>query len=91
MKMYFKYFVPCLLLVLIIANALIIVNGIKLSGEIYRFESQTLRIKKQNTDLEKKLYNASSLQFAASQAAQLGYTKNAQAYSLNVLKQALNR
>lgn len=86
-----KYFVPFILLVLIIANALIIVSGIKLSGEIYHFESQTISVKKQNTELEKKLYNASSFQYAASQAAQLGYTKNAPAYSLSVLEQALNR
>lgn len=91
MKKYLNYFVPFLLLVLIIANAFIIVRGLKLSGEIYRFESQTKSIKKQNSELEKKLYDASSLQHAASVAAQLGYTKNAPAYSLTVLKQARNR
>lgn len=91
MKNYLKYFVPFVLLVLIVANALIIVSGIKLSGEIYRFEFQTKNIKKQNTELEKKLYNASSFQYAASQAAKLGYTKNAPAYALTVLKQARSR
>jgi len=54
MKKYFNYFVPCILLILIIVNALIIVSGLKLSGEIYRFEIQTKNIKKQNSELEKK-------------------------------------
>ncbi len=91
MKKYLNIFIPCILLILVIANALIIVRGLKLSDEIYRFESQTKNIKKQNSELEKKLYDASSLQYAASQAARLGYTKNAPAYSLTVLKQARNR
>jgi len=91
MKKYFNYFVPCILLILIIVNALIIVSGLKLSGEIYRFEIQTKNIKKQNSELEKKIYDTSSLRYAASQAAQLGYTKNAHAYSLTVLKHAFNR
>ncbi|NCO88639.1 hypothetical protein AUK04_00270 [Candidatus Roizmanbacteria bacterium CG2_30_33_16] len=91
MKKCLKYFVPCILLILIITNAFIIISGLKLSDEIYRFEFQTKNIKKQNSELEKKLYDASSLQYAASQAAQLGYTKNAPAYSLTVLKRARNR
>jgi len=91
MKKNFNYIIFFILFILVITNAFIIVSGIKLSGEIYRFESQTLGIKKQNNELEKKLYNASSLQYAASQAAMLGYTKNAPAFSLTVLKQAFNR
>jgi len=48
MKKCLKYFVPCILLILIITNAFIIISGLKLSDEIYRFEFQTKNIKKQN-------------------------------------------
>lgn len=76
---------------LISVNVFIFLSGMKLSKQINYFEKETKRLHQENIDLEKKAYEADSLQYAASVAAQLDFTKKAEPYFLENLRYALKR
>ncbi len=75
--------------ILIGINIFIFLSGMKLSEKINYFETETKRLRTENVDLEKKAYEASSLQHAASVAAQLDFKKKAEPYFLDSLRYAL--
>jgi len=75
MKELFQQFLGLIFIVLIVANVIFFLNGMHLSNEINKFESQIQLLKKSNADLEKKAYQTESLLYAASMAAKLQFTK----------------
>ncbi len=67
-----------LFFVLLTANIFAFVMSMKQSQSIQTFEQQTHSLNLQNSELEESMYNMNSLQYAASRAAELAFTKQAQ-------------
>ena len=91
MKKIGKILLTFLFLVLVVANLLIFVSGMNLSQKISYFEQETKRLRRENISLQKKAYEADSLQFAASVAAQLNFAQKAEPYFLENLGFALRK
>lgn len=91
MKKIAKLLVGVLFLVLIAANLYIFVSGMNISQQISYLEAETKRLHKENLSLQKKAYEADSLQFAASIAAQLDFAQKAEPYFLENLGFALRK
>ncbi len=91
MKKIIKSLVAVSFLALIIANLYIFVSGMSLGQQISYFEQETKRLNKENLTLQKKAYEADSLQFAASVAAQLNFAQKAEPYFLENLGFALRK
>ena len=73
------------------ANIYIFLSGMDLSQKINTYEKETKRLHQENIDLEAKAYEANSLQYAASRAADLDFTKKAEPYFLENLHFALKK
>lgn len=86
-----KLLIGVLFLVLIVANLYIFVSGMNLGQQISYLERETKRLHKENLSLQKKAYEADSLQFAASVAAQLDFAQKAEPYFLENLGFALKK
>lgn len=91
MKKTGKILITILFLVMVVANLLIFVSGMNLSQQISYFEQETKRLRRENISLQKKAYEADSLQFAASVAAQLNFAQKAEPYFLENLGFALRK
>lgn len=91
MKKMGKLLIGVLFLVLIVANSYIFVSGMNISQQISYLEKETKRLNKENLSLQKKAYEADSLQFAASVAAQLDFAQKAEPYFLENLGFALRK
>jgi hypothetical protein len=91
MKKTGKILITILFFVLVVANLLIFVSGMNLSQKISYFEQETKRLRRENISLQKKAYEADSLQFAASVAAQLNFAQKAEPYFLENLGFALRK
>lgn len=76
---------------LVIVNLYIFVSGMNLSQRISHFDQETKRLHRENLSLQKKAYDADSLQFAASVAAQFDFAKKAEPYFLENLGFALRK
>ena len=76
---------------LLAANIYIFLSGMNLSEKINTYEKETRRLHQENIDLEAKAYEANSLQYAASRAAELDFTKKAEPYFLDTLRVALKK
>lgn len=76
---------------LVLANVYIFVAGIKSSVEITKMETELEKIRQENYTLESKLGEVSSLEYAASMAANMNFSKKAVPTYLENLKYALNR
>lgn len=76
---------------LLAANIYIFLSGMNLSEKINTYEKETRRLHQENIDLEAKAYEANSLQYAASRAAELDFTKKAEPYFLDNLRVALKK
>ncbi|MBI1862812.1 hypothetical protein HYS00_01690 [Candidatus Microgenomates bacterium] len=74
---------------LAVANIGIFISSMQLSDKITYYSRESKRLKEENQDLEQKIYEVNSLQKAASQAAELDFTKKAQPNYLNNLGVAL--
>lgn len=77
--------------VLLVANIYIFLSGMNLSEKINTYEKETRRLHQENIDLEAKAYEANSLQYASSRAAELDFTKKAEPYFLDNLRVALKK
>lgn len=77
--------------ILIVTNIFIFVSGIKLSDEISYFEKETRLFHQESVELEKQKSSLSSLQYAASIAATLEFTKKSQPIYLENLPYAMNK
>lgn len=91
MKKFFTFAFPILLLILLIVNVFIFMSGIQLSDDIGKFDRETALLKKENTELEKQVYEISSLQYAASASARLDFSQETKPIYLNNFGYALNR
>jgi cell division protein FtsL len=78
-------------LALIAGNIYIFVSSIHLSDEINRFEADINRVHQENIELEKKVFKVESLQYTASLAAQLDFTKKSAPIVLDNTRYALNQ
>ena len=74
--------------ILLIGNAYIFVNSIRLGNQITSYEKDIKTLYTANMDLENKAYSMDSLQFAASIAAQLNFTQAKEPLYLNGLNYA---
>ncbi len=70
------------LLILAVVNIYVFVSGLSLQGEMSYYEKETYRIKQENLDFQEKVFEANSLQYAASKAADLEFTRRAEPYNL---------
>jgi len=86
-----KTFISVFFVVLVIANAGIFVVEIKSSTEITKMETELDSLRQSNIDLENKLGEVGSLEYAASMAAAMDFSKKAVPTYLDSLKYALNR
>lgn len=90
MKYILRYGIWLILFLGIVANIAIFVWGMGLGNEINFFEQETKRLHLQNIELDKKISYYQSLQFAASTAAVLDFTKKGTPVYLENLKYAKN-
>ena len=91
MKKGLKFLIAIVFLSLIIVNLYIFVSGMQLSQKISYFENETRKLQKANIDLEKRVYEIGSLDYAATVAAQLDFTQKAEPYFLENLGFALRK
>lgn len=70
-----KYIIWFVLIILVVTNIGLFVSCIKLGENINTFEREIRRLHQINTELEKEISYYDSYQFAASQAASLGFIK----------------
>lgn len=78
-----------LFITLAVINIYVFVSGIRLGEKINYYDSETKKLHSENIELEKKLYEASSLNTVASEAAELDFTKKVEPTHLDKLKYAL--
>ncbi len=76
---------------LLIANIFIFVHSIALGNDINRFETEIVKIHRENEELNSRTYEIDSLQYAASIAARLDFTQTAKPIYLEGQTYALNR
>lgn len=74
---------------LAVVNLFIFVSSIKMSEKINFYETETKKLHTQNIELEKNLYQSSSLSQVASEAAELEFTKKVEPTYLDKLQYAL--
>lgn len=91
MKKFISYILLVIFLALMVVNVFVFMSGIKLSDDISKYDSETLALKKENTELEKQVYEISSLQYAASISAQLDFSQQTKPLYFTSFKYALNR
>ena len=91
MKSLTKYFIWFIFAILLTGNVFIFLNSIKLSDEINHFEKETKNLHQENLNIENKIYEVDSLQYAASMASELDFTQKAEPIYLENLKYAKNQ
>lgn len=91
MKKLFQFGVWIILPAMIFANMFIFVSGIVLGNQISNFERETKKIHQANVQLDARASHLDSLEYAASVAASLDFTKRSTPIVLDNLRYALNR
>lgn len=91
MRNVYKNIVLVVFLTLMVGNMYVFLTGVALGDEINHYEKEITRLHQENLDIEKKVYDSESLNYAASVAAQLNFTKTTTPVYLDNLKYALNR
>lgn len=91
MKRRIKYTVWFLLLILVLTNIAFFVSSIRLGEEINFFEKESQKLRQINLELEKEISYYDSYQFAASNAASLGFVKKTTPLYLENLRYALKK
>ncbi len=86
-----KYLIWFLLLLLVILNIGVFISSIRLADEISFFEIETKKLHRENVELEKEISFYDSYQYAASQAAELGFIKKATPVYLENLQYAFKQ
>lgn len=77
---------------LMIGNIYVFVTGVTLSDRIHTYEKEITKLRQENIELETKVFKNESITYAASIAADLEYTKQAEpVFFDNNNKYALNR
>lgn len=91
MKTAVKNTLLVLLFTLVAINVYIFVAGMYLSDDINRFDLEIKKLTRENLMLERQVYEAQSLQYAASLSAKLDFTKKSQPIFFESLKYAFVR
>lgn len=91
MKTATKHVLTVVFVILAFANLYIFVKSLYLSDDINKFEEKTNKLKLENDVLEKEIFQADSLQFAASLSAKLNFTKESEPVFFDNVKYALKR
>jgi cell division protein FtsL len=78
-------------LALIAVNLYIFVSGIQIGAKMNGLEDKSVKLQKENLDLENNLVEIDSFEHASSIAAQLNFNQKAQAIYIENLPYALNR
>lgn len=78
-------------LTLIVGNIVIFAKSVSLSDNIVRLEQDIRTVRKENNQLEQKLYKKDSLTRIGKLAPKLGFTKEAQPYLIDNADYALAR
>ncbi|MBI4005016.1 hypothetical protein HY358_02680 [Candidatus Roizmanbacteria bacterium] len=74
-----------------IFHVYLFVSGITLGEDVNKFEREIKKLKTDTLDLEKKLYDVESLNYAASAASRMKFTKKTTPVYLDNLTIALGR
>ncbi len=74
----------------IIANAFVFLHGLDLGNQIGQYERDIAKLRLENTDLEKKVYQKQSFTYATSMAAAMNYTKKIEPVYIENLLYAQN-
>lgn len=77
-----KFISVSLLFILAVVNVYIFVSGLSLQSEMMYYEKETKKIEQENLDYQERVFEANSLQYAASKAAVLDFTNRAEPYNL---------
>ena len=89
MEIDFKKIIGFLIFVFIVSKFFFFVLGIRLSEEIKVLDNKIKKLHQENIELEKEISFLDSYQYAASQAADLGFIKKSQPIYLENFKYAL--
>lgn len=78
---------------LMIGNIYVFITGVTLSDRIHTYENEISKLRQENIVLETKVFKHESITYAASVAADLEYTKQAEPvfFDTTANKYALNR
>lgn len=76
---------------LMVANIYVFLSGVALGDEINHYEKEITRLHQENLDIEKKVYDAESLNYAASMAAAMDFSKKTTPVYLDNLKYAFKQ
>lgn len=79
------------LIFLLIGQIYFFIVGIKLAANINNYEKEIKILQQENIELANNVYWVESLQYAASQAAELGFNQEIIPLYLDNLRYALNR
>ncbi|MFN4212411.1 MAG: hypothetical protein ACK4FL_00365 [Microgenomates group bacterium] len=91
MRKQLRYIIWLVLVILVITNIGLFISSIKLSDEINVFEKEIQKLHQINLELEKEISYYDSYQFAASNAANLGFTKKSTPFYLENLRYAFKK
>ena len=91
MKKLFFLLVWCLFISLAVVNLYTYITQMRFSEKYNVYEGKLKKIKQENMDLEQKAYEADSLKYAASMAAELDFTKKADLIYLENLRYAFKK
>jgi hypothetical protein len=86
-----KYAVGLFIVVAISLNIFIFLQGLQLGDQIGKYEVEIAKLKEDNIELEKKLYEAQSYTYASSVAAQFNFVKQTEPIYIDNLFYAQNR
>lgn len=90
MKKIYKNGLWMVMIAIIVGNAFIFLSGLTLADETRKFEKDIVKLRLENTDLEKKVYQSQSFTYAASMAAALNFTKKIEPVYIDNLLYAKN-
>jgi len=88
---FFKIGAAIVILVFAIGNITVFAKSVQLSDNIVTLETDIQKVKKENVELEKKLYSQNSMENLEIMAKQLGFLKQAGPISLDDQHYALAR
>lgn len=83
-----KVFIAAFFLFLLSANVVTFAQTVKISDDIVKLEAETSSLKKDNSQLEQKVYSQNSITNLEGLAKQLGFTKQSEPLFLDASEYA---
>ncbi len=90
MKKIINNLIWVLLLMLVFLNGYTFVRGIQSASDLSQMEQKIVSLRRENRELETKVYEMDSLEYAASRAADLSFIKKVTPIYLETFKYARN-